>query len=218
MRKPDTALELRHIMLCGVSGCGKSYRIRQWIDAVPVVIAWDPDEDYQIARARTFRELGALWRAGERRVALTVDPTPTAFGYWAAWVRSSAQNEKLHAVVVAEEIAQVTAPGKAPPAWGWLQRQGRKYGLGVVSATQRAAESDKTAFTQARWIWIGQCGERDTAYLEREIGEPIPGRARPVIWDQVRAGWVSGNARISPDPLQRVSTRRGAASKAKKKQ
>ena len=204
LRKPDPSRELRHIMTCGVSGCGKSYRIRKWIARVPVVIAWDPDEDYALDRARSFTDLGRLWRAGTRRLALTVDPTPGSFAWWCEWVREMARQEIVQAVVIAEEIAQVTAPGKAPPAWGWLQRQGRKYGLGVVSATQRVAESDKTALSQARWIWMGQCGERDSTYLTREIGETIPVK-RPVIWDQLERVWVGNRQRISPDPGARLS-------------
>jgi hypothetical protein len=52
-------------------------------------------------------------------------------------------------VVIADELADVTSPGKAPPGWGRLVRTGLGFGIDLYAITNRPAESDKTALGNA---------------------------------------------------------------------
>lgn len=56
--------------------------------------------------------------------------------------------------IVAEELADVTSPGKAPESWGKICRQILGYGCDVYAITQRPAESDKTCFANRSYISI----------------------------------------------------------------
>lgn len=55
-------------------------------------------------------------------------------------------------VVVADEIAGVTHPGKAPTGWHRLLSQGMEWGISVIAITQSPTESDKTAMRNASVI------------------------------------------------------------------
>jgi hypothetical protein len=73
-------------------------------------------------------------------------------------------------VVVADELAEVTSPGKAPRAWGRLVRQGLGFGIDIYAITQRPAESDKTtigAFSE--WVTFGLQRRADRTYVAGEL-------------------------------------------------
>lgn len=75
------------------------------------------------------------------------------------------------AVVVGEEIADVTSPGKAPDHWGQLIRKGLFYGNHIYAVTQRPAESDKTVWGNASVIHCHcQVLEIDQKYMGRVLG------------------------------------------------
>lgn len=50
----------------------------------------------------------------------------------------------VHTTAIAEELSDVTSPGKAPQAWGNMLRQGLGFGMNIYGVTQRPVESDKT--------------------------------------------------------------------------
>jgi hypothetical protein len=70
-----------------------------------------------------------------------------------AWVWMRAGRGR---VLVIEELADVTSPGKAPAAWGEIVRKGRHAGGRVYALTQRPAESDKTIAGNADVIHAGR--------------------------------------------------------------
>lgn len=73
--------------------------------------------------------------------------------------------------VVVEELADVTNPGKAPPAWGDLLRWARKLGVNVYAITQRPSESDKTVVGLAhRIVCHAMARNADQLYMARELG------------------------------------------------
>jgi hypothetical protein len=75
------------------------------------------------------------------------------------------------AVVVVEELADVSAPGKAPADWGALLRLAPKYGGTVYAITQRPSESDKTAIGNAARIICHATGRMgDAQYMASELG------------------------------------------------
>lgn len=90
-----------------------------------------------------------------RRVAYTGQISRAHFEVFAklAWVWMRAGSGR---VLVVEELADVTAPGKAPAAWGEIVRKGRHQGGRIYALTQRPAESDKTIAGNADIIHAGR--------------------------------------------------------------
>lgn len=79
--------------------------------------------------------------------------TPDRLDDFGAWSRVAfAMGIIAPCSVVAEELADVTTPGKAPDGWGNLVRQGLGYGINIYAVTQRPAESDKTVM--GNWTYL----------------------------------------------------------------
>jgi hypothetical protein len=77
-------------------------------------------------------------------------------------------------LVIAEELAWVSDPGKAPRGWLELVTGGLKYGIDICSITQRPSEADKTALSQATMVRCFQM-ERvaDQKYMAGELGVDV---------------------------------------------
>lgn len=171
----DTTRAAAIVMVCGGSGSGKSAWTKQQVARAARLIVWDVDDEYGDAgckRVTRASELLALLRSAGKskpaRVAYVAPPTAAAFDYWArcvlAWGNCTA---------VAEELATVTNPGKAPPGWGSLVSRGRKYGIKIVGVTQRPSEADKTIMGNATLIHVGRMTRAgDRAYMAREMDIP----------------------------------------------
>lgn len=102
------------------------------------------------------------------RVAFKGELSADAFGQFCriafAWGRIEP------CVVIAEELAWVTNPSKAPRGWLELVTGGLKYGIDILSITQRPAESDKTALSQASIVRCFQQERHDDAkYMAKEL-------------------------------------------------
>lgn len=159
-------------VVVGSSGSGKSRWVKRQVERAPRVLVYDTDAEYcelpgfqRIDRARDL--MRKLARAARGRFAFVpANPhAPELFDLWAraafAWGNCAA---------VAEELADVTAPGKAPPGWGMLVRRGRKRGVRVFAITQRPSESDKTAIGNATRLHVGALARAlDRAYMAREL-------------------------------------------------
>lgn len=76
--------------------------------------------------------------------------------------------------VIAEELADVTTPSKAPGNWGILLRRGLKRGIDIFAISQRWAEADKTAVGNAsEFVIFRQSSGDDVAYLSRKTRIPV---------------------------------------------
>lgn len=72
--------------------------------------------------------------------------------------------------IIAEELADVTTPAKAPQAWGMLVRKSLGYGCNIYAVTQRPAESDKTIMGNASIIHCGRLARHgDRVYMSKEM-------------------------------------------------
>ncbi len=155
----------RSVLVAGASGSGKtSWCVRQ-IPAGARVLVWDATGEWSGAlRLESVRELRTLSELiagdirgeyGSFRVAYVGPVTPEHFEAFCrmawAWLRAG---RGRHLVV--EELADVTSPGKAPPAWGEICRKGRFRGAFVWAITQRPAESDKTILGNCAQIHCGR--------------------------------------------------------------
>jgi hypothetical protein len=165
-KQPDRAADIR--LITGQSGSGKSFYVKSCTDSSKRVLVWDVKGEYrgfQRIEGDRLALVRALKGAGAGRFAYV--PRHLAdFDFWCqaayAWG---------HCDVIAEELADVTTPGKAPPGWGVILRRGRERVLRVFGVTQRPAESDKTImgnWTLARCFSLRREGDR--AYMARELG------------------------------------------------
>jgi hypothetical protein len=107
-----------------------------------------------------------------------VNPGPFRYGYtgpaYREWVDEKGRTHRVsyfpafcklafvwmkaapRGVLVVEELADVTSPGKAPQGWGDIIRKGRHYSGSIYGLTQRPSESDKTLAGNADVIHCGR--------------------------------------------------------------
>jgi hypothetical protein len=184
----------RAVLVAGFTGSGKSAWVIRQTRAAPRLLVWDSMGEW--SRRALVQPLGTLpavaeairtdiARGGGRlRVGYTGPVTRAGFeGFcrlaW-VWLRLRAGS-----VLVIEELADVTSPGKAPAAWGEIVRKGRHVGAQVYALTQRPAESDKTIVSNAAAIHSGFMGfPDDRAYMARCLDVPLRDveRLRPLDW------------------------------------
>jgi hypothetical protein len=144
---------------------------------------------------RTIAQLGAL-------IVRDIDrPGPFRYGYvgpvtaghfttfcqlaW-AWMRAAPAG-----VLVVEELADVTTPGKAPAGWGEIARKHRHANGRVYALTQRPAESDKTIVGCAAVLHTGFMNTaRDRKYMADCLDIPLA-----EVTNLARLHWVERNMR-----------------------
>lgn len=144
----------RLVVVSGASRSGKTAWTAKQVAKLARVIAWDPEDQWAqlpgFTRITSKAELvKAVQKGGKARLAfVSGGDLKTAFDLWAGcayyWGRYHGG-----CVAVAEELADVTTPGKAPGNWGLLIRRGLKRGISIYPISQRWAEADKTAFGNA---------------------------------------------------------------------
>lgn len=164
----------RLYVIAGASRSGKTaWTVRQ-VKAARRVFAWDPEAQWCELpgwRKVTTRAglLAAAQSAGPQRVAYVAGGALAAeFDFWAGCVMYAGRYvAPLEAV--AEELADVTTPAKAPGNWGILIRRGLKRGITLRCISQRWSEADKTAVGNASdFVIFRQSSGDDVRYLSRK--------------------------------------------------
>lgn len=159
------------VFVVGSRGSGKTAWTRQQVRGARRLLVWDAVKEWSraglVAPAWTLEDLGRLVvadirRPGEFRVGYVgplfkIDECGRRVSYFPIfcaiawpWMR------RKPGTLVVEELADVTHPGKAPPGWGEIVREGRHSGSNVYALTQRPAESDKTIAGNADVIHCGR--------------------------------------------------------------
>jgi len=170
-KRIDTTRDAQIELFCGSSGSGKSYRVKSKIAKAKRLIIFDPDDEYgEVASIQTVKTAQALlnlvkrYPKGGLRVRFVANGVP-AFNVWAKTVFAWG-----NCVCVAEEIAGVTSPGKAPQGWHTLVSRGRKRAITIYAVTQRPSESDKTILGNLSKIWVGRMARaKDRKYMAAEL-------------------------------------------------
>lgn len=156
MRRADGEMGL----FTGATRQGKTASVKARIKKNKRVIVWSPKETMDCyaqfwGGAVVVRGIPAL------RSAILSTGKKTAHLVYVPWDFSDFENFARLAfiwgtispcVVVVEELADVTRPGKAPKGWGDLVRQGLGFGISIYAVTQRPSESDKTVLGNATFI------------------------------------------------------------------
>ncbi len=165
----------RLIVIAGASRSGKTAWAAKQVGTAPRAIAWDVEDQWGKLRGwrrvSTRAELfAACQKPGPARLAYVAGGDIRAeFDYFCGcamfWGRYHGP-----AVVVAEELADVTSQAKAPGNWGILLRRGLKRGISIYAVSQRWAEADKTAIGNASEYVCFSMRPRDVVYMADVTG------------------------------------------------
>lgn len=167
-----------HRIYLGVSGGGKSHLMKHHLKPEKRQLIWDPNNDHNAHHFFSMRSwyANALRAvnsgAGSFRLALKIEPSPALFEQWCALVWTLLDGNRPLAIV-AEEVAEVQkTAGKAPPKWGRLATQSRKYGGRIYCTTQYAQEIDKTIVRNCQHKYVGVQGDAEAAkYAARFVSK-----------------------------------------------
>lgn len=163
--RPGAANVARIEVYIGASGSGKGLSIRRRLAELrPArLLVYDPrDEWAELAPALTPHQLAQLFlRPGQAPARGRFVPGASmARGQlgeaFAILCRVAFEAGSL--VFFADELAEVTSPSWAPPAWSRCITQGRHRGLHLIAAAQRPALIDKTILSNATLLRVGAVG------------------------------------------------------------
>jgi len=208
VRRPDGVLTL----VSGQSRSGKTAQTILETDSKIPLLVWDPEGQWsamQRARSVSRSELLDLTIKGLfGRVSYTAPISLKEFDWFCtvafAWARL------IVCTVVVEELADVTHPGKAPPAWGTLLRRGLKYGCNIYGITQSPSESDKTIVRNAgRKLCFSLERPEDRAYMASMMDVPlqaISGLQKLEYLEKIRGAGIA-KRRIDSASLRKLGTK-----------
>jgi hypothetical protein len=168
----------RLIVIGGASRSGKTAYVRKRTAGSRRILAYDPEDQW--AQLRDWRRvstrselLSACRQAGAVKIAYVAAGNLAAeFDFFCGCAMYAGRYiEPLE--IIAEELADVTTPGKAPGNWGILVRRGLKRGITIFAISQRWAEADKTAVGNAsEFVLFRQSSADDVRYLSRKSRVP----------------------------------------------
>lgn len=165
----------RLIVVGGASRSGKTAYVKKAIKGEARIVAWDSEDQFSAIpgfrritkKADLFHALSSI--AGPQKLAFVPGgKLAELFDFWAGCV-FYAGRYVAPLTCIAEELADVTTPAKAPGNWGILLRRGLKRGINIYAISQRWAEADKTAFGNAsEFVLFMQSSGDDVKYLAKK--------------------------------------------------
>ena len=168
----------RLIVVSGASRSGKTAYVVRAVKAEKRLAVWDIEAQWCAipgwkkitTRADLFK---AIQKPGNAKLAYVARGDVKAeFDFFAGCAKYWGE---FHGgcVVVAEELADVSTPSKAPGNWGMMQRRGLTRGLTIYAISQRWAEADKTAIGNASEFVCFRATGDDVAYMARKTRIPV---------------------------------------------
>lgn len=201
--------EARIWAVVGASGTGKGLWIKQQLrELAPArLVVWDFMDEYGdfAKRVPTLRGvLEAMKRAGAEG-PLRIRYCPRGAGEKALRREFEMLCELVYAweqcCFIAEELANVTTPGWAPPAWRKMTTSGRHARVHVIGPTQTPALVDKSFLGNATLIHCGPLREANHRIAVARAMDIDPGRIAALVklqflekdfdTGEVRVGWVT---------------------------
>lgn len=225
----------------GASGTGKGAwikgRLRHELKPSRLIV-WDFMDEYgEFAKPVTTLEAmrKAMIRAGADG-ALKLRYTPRGAGEKAIRAEFEALCELVYAwggcIFVAEELANVTTPGWAPPAWRKMTTSGRHCGVHIIGTSQTPSLVDKSFMGNCTLIHVSALREfehRKAVARSMDIDEGRIALLMKLQWlekafdtGQTSMGWVdpaTGKVRVEvstgtePSPTPRGGEGSGQRSK-----
>ncbi|WP_218397979.1 hypothetical protein [Alteromonas lipotrueae] len=212
MSRANTALKAEHEYICGNSGTGKSSHVKKVIEKAKRVVVYDPDDEYGdqrgFVRVTSANDLAKMLQSHAKKpLKITYAPMRSTVKTFEFWARCAFLWGEC--VAVAEEIADVTSAGKAPPNWGTLIRRGRKYGVKILAVTQRPAEADKTILSNAAIIHccaLGRMADRKAIASEMDCDVSLIAKMIPldfIVYKRADLSLRAGNLKTQRTKLIR---------------
>jgi hypothetical protein len=169
----------RLVILGGASRSGKTAYARKQAGNASPAFCFDIEAQWGALPGWTGCTSAQAWaaavlsgRAGRYALIPSGRNLQADFAYFCSVVFRYADTRGA-CTVIAEELADVTSPGKAPAAWGALVRRGLKRGANIYAISQRWAEADKTALGNAsEFVIFRQSSGDDVRYLARKTRVP----------------------------------------------
>ena len=171
-------------LVAGASRSGKTFLTADRISREKNVLVWDTMGEfatsYKCKRVTADTQLRSIAARGlPGRWAFDCRVTPENFDVFCRcawlWIRVMA-HRKQRVVIVVEELADVTPPGKAPPAWGDIIRKSLRFNPYILALTQSPAESDKTVMRNAtvlRCHGMQRADDRKAMARELDIDQSV---------------------------------------------
>jgi hypothetical protein len=185
----------RLYVIAGASRSGKTAWTRKQTARARRAFAWDPEAQWcELPGWRKVTTRAALLDAAQQGGAVRVayvagGDLKTEFDFFCGCAMYAGRY--LGGLdVIAEELADVTTPSKAPGNWGILLRRGLKRGVTIWAISQRWSEADKTAVGNASdFVVFRQSSGDDVRYLSRKtrISEDELGGLVPLQWVKLDA-------------------------------
>ncbi|WP_416306205.1 helicase HerA domain-containing protein [Neptunicella sp. SCSIO 80796] len=174
MQRIDTSRKADIRYVIGSTGAGKSSYVKKEVAGDKRILIFDPDDEYgdiagmvTVYNATDLLERVKAAKTSDLRIRLVAE------GQKAFEFVCDVAFTWTNCTLIAEELADVTKPSFAPPAWGRVVRRGaRKRNIRIFATTQRPANADKVIFTQATMIRTGLLGndtDRKTVASEMDI-------------------------------------------------
>lgn len=170
--------QLDVVLALGNPQTGKSAGIKALVAYEPRLVAFDVNDEWRAQRCQRIDSLddlkAAMLAAGKGSARLAYVPgSLDDFLPFCELVRAWAEpgrNDRAPCAVVVEELADVTASGKAQTQWGRLTRGGRHRGLRVRAIGHSPKEIDKTTLRFASTWRIHQLsGASDAEYIADQL-------------------------------------------------
>lgn len=176
MAEIDVSQKADIFAVMGATGSGKSVAIKAELRKRKArrLVIFDPEEEYLAFGRRVERladVVSVLSQCGHDKGFRLV------FVPHADPAKAEAQFEVLcraafHAgnvLLVAEELAAVTKPTKAPVGWGMASTRGRKRGVSIIGASQRPAQIDKAFLSGCTRVRSGRLLYEDDAQVMAKV-------------------------------------------------
>lgn len=168
----------RLVVVSGASRSGKTAWVKKQTATERRVLAWDPEDQWAqlkgFVKVTSRRQLyQAAITPGPMKIAYVAGGDLKAeFDFWSQIVMYAGRYI-APLVAIAEELADVTTPSKAPGNWGILLRRGLKRGITIYAISQRWSEADKTAVGNASaFAMFRQASGDDVLYLSKKTRVP----------------------------------------------
>lgn len=167
----------RLYVIAGASRSGKTAWTKRQAAKRRRIFAYDPEAQWcELPGWRKVTTRAELLAAAQRPGAARVAYVPGGdlkqeFDFFCGCVFYSTRYvEPTDAI--AEELADVSTPAKAPGNWGILLRRGLKRGGNIYAISQRWSEADKTAVGNASMYVCFSMGGDDIIYMARKTRIP----------------------------------------------